>query len=56
MIHPFVAVAVYVKLGPEGARVTLSLGTLIDQCSEFAAHRLAIGVGFDKILLDFRAY
>ena len=46
----------YIELGAKRPRVSLTLGALVHQRPEFATHGLAIGVGFHKILLNFRAY
>ena len=56
MINPLTTVAVDIKHRTKRARVANFLGALINQITELPANRLAVSIGFNKILLDLRAY
>src|SRR5882672_9550686 len=56
MVHPFIAVAIDVLLGPERPLVEHHLGALIDQRAGVAAERHAVLLALEEILPHLRAY
>ncbi|MNT53890.1 hypothetical protein D3C72_1910070 [compost metagenome] len=55
MVDPFVAVAVDVFLGAEGALVDLALGALVDDGTLRARERRGLCVVFQEVLADLGA-
>ena len=53
MIHPLIAHAIDIFLGPKRDGVSYLLGTLIDKRALLPIKRHAVGVTLDKILVNF---